>query len=62
MLLSSCADWEVCLGVMLVPMTGAANLFGKDVPDAPSETVILSWTASLVWNVEVSMVHHRQLD
>ena len=42
-------------------MKFAADLFGKDVPDAPSETVILSWTASLVWHVEVSMFYYCQL-
>ena len=43
-------------------MKGAANLFGKEVPDAASEAVILSWTASLVRYVEVSMFYYRQLD
>ena len=43
-------------------MKGAADLFGKEVFDATSEAVILSWTASLVRYVKVSMFYHRQLD
>ena len=43
-------------------MKGTANLFGKEVPDAPIQTVILSWTASLVWHVEVSMFYYHQID
>ena len=41
-------------------MKGAANLFGKDVSDTPSEAVVLSWTASLIRHIEVSMFYHRQ--
>ena len=43
-------------------MKSAANLFGKEVPDASREAVFLSWTASLVWHVKVSMFYYHQID
>ena len=48
--------------MILLPVKGTANLFGKYVLDAFSEAVILSRTASLVWHIQVSMFHHLQLD
>ena len=61
-LVSCWTDWKVSLSVIFVPMKGAADFFGKEVFDATSEAVILSWTASLVRYVKVSMFYHRQLD
>ena len=43
-------------------MKRATNLFGKHLPDAPIQAVILSRITSLVWHVKVSVFHDRQFD
>ena len=46
--------------MVLLPVKGTANLFGKYVLDAFSEAVILSRTASLVWHIQVLMLNQEK--